>query len=228
MRLEWLLWAEHAAKRLRSGARAAWGEATGQGHLALAWRLRSVDGWFTKSEAEALFKSVLGAPGTGDVVEIGSWKGRSTIAMALALKSLGARARLYAIDPHTGLPDVSHPEARRQVGSTLGEFRRNLERAGVAGRVAVMVAVSSEAVPQLASRGVRARLAFVDGSHDERSVREDLGLVLPLLVPGGLVALHDCQPGGAHPDVWKVWQEDLAHRAEVVAHVDSLLVARPF
>jgi hypothetical protein len=38
------------------------------------------------------------------VLEIGSWKGRSTIAMGLALLRSG-RGRLFAIGPHRGEPD---------------------------------------------------------------------------------------------------------------------------
>ncbi|MCH7493624.1 class I SAM-dependent methyltransferase [bacterium] len=227
MRLAWGLGVERAGKRVRDASLAAWGDVTGQGHLALPWRLRHVEGWLTKSEAAALFKSVLAAPDEGDVLEIGSWKGRSTVVIALALRKLGGRAMVHAIDPHEGIHYVAETKNQKDKGPTFAVFSGNLRAAGVDKLVDPMVMFSHQALPLLARRGVTVRLAFIDGRHDEASVREDLGLVMPLLVPRGLVAFHDCVENGHHPDVWRVWQEDLAGRAEVVLHADSLVVARP-
>ncbi len=40
-----------------------------------------VDGWMTEGQAEALFDAAHGCPDGGTIVEIGSFRGRSTIVL---------------------------------------------------------------------------------------------------------------------------------------------------
>lgn len=45
---------------------------------------------------------------------------------------------------------------------------------------------------------------FIDGDHSESAVRNDLGMYLPLVRPGGLVGMHDVI---GNSDVNRVWEE---------------------
>src|SRR5437879_1474439 len=67
--------------------------------------LEGVEGWLYFEEAWALYEAVRNLPvDAATVVEIGSRKGRSTIALAAAVKKRGS-GKVFAIDPHTGEKD---------------------------------------------------------------------------------------------------------------------------
>lgn len=189
-----------------------------------AW---TVQGWSTKDELRSLYRAVLAADAPGDIAEVGSWKGRSTIVLARALiDGRIPEARLWAIDHHVGSDEGRHREVLDTEGSTLSAFRQNLARAGVEHRIEPLVMSSEDAAAELARRDVALRMVFIDGAHDEAAVRQDIRAFLPLLSARGVVALHDCDPAGEFPGVWRAYQAELEPRVDVVEHTDSLLVVR--
>jgi methyltransferase family protein len=143
--------------------------------------VEAVEGWLSRPEAEALARCVAAAPGdrASDMVEVGSYKGRSTLAIGCTITSLGLPTRLIAIDPHEGY--------RYGDGSdTYSELRSNLSRNGVDSVVTILRSRGNEAP-------VSGPLSFalIDGLHDEESVRADHEHISSLLISGGLLAFHD-------------------------------------
>ena len=66
------------------------------------WRTADwIPGWFHEGSA-SLFYSVIREARPTTVVEIGSYLGRSTVFLALALRQTGLQGRVVAVDPHTG------------------------------------------------------------------------------------------------------------------------------
>src|SRR5260370_42637047 len=66
-----------------------------------AWqRVRDVPGFLQEGEARFLGLLAAGAPANGTIVEIGSFKGRSTVMLASLAKHYGL-CPVVAIDPHT-------------------------------------------------------------------------------------------------------------------------------
>src|SRR5579871_2007365 len=57
-----------------------------------------IDGWLKLEEAELLFEAAMSVT-SGCIVEIGSYRGRSTVALAAGSRS-GAKAPVFAIEPH--------------------------------------------------------------------------------------------------------------------------------
>lgn len=215
-------WLRPGRRRLK----ARWLAARGRPEEAALQLARSVPGWFREAEVRLLYRTVqdLGIP--GDIAEIGSWKGRTTVVMGRALRDAGRGDRLiHAIDPHTG--SAEHRDAIAREGSTLAAFRHNLRKARIARLVEEHVTTSQAAAQTLAARGTSLALAFIDGAHDEDAVRADIRAFLPLVAAGGLVALHDCQEDGPHPGVWRAYRTELANRVEEVARAESLLILRP-
>src|SRR5437870_10215952 len=87
----------------------------------------AVDGWLNYGEGRLLYQLARGCSGKGAIVEIGSWKGKSTIWLGHGSHD-GRRIKIHAVDPHTGSPE--HLGKSRRVW-TFEEFQQNIKAAGV-------------------------------------------------------------------------------------------------
>jgi len=135
--------------------------------------IKGVPGWLSDEEGEALYELAKECTGRGVIVEIGSWKGKSTICLGRGSKA-GAGVPIFAVDPHA---DYRH-----------GEFKENVERAGIADIVTPLKGFSQDVVGGFDQP---IELLFVDGSHEEEDVRKDFETWVPKVVEGGTVAFHD-------------------------------------
>jgi predicted O-methyltransferase YrrM len=140
----------------------------------------TIEGWLTAAEGELLFTLAASCPPGGTIVEIGSWKGKSTTWLVEGA-GLASGIRLFAVDPHE--PYLADPQA-----DSLRDFRENLDRLGLTARVTPIVARSQDAAE---SFGLPIDLLFIDGDHEEGPVTADVAVWLPKVPAGGRVALHD-------------------------------------
>ena len=156
---------------------------------ALAWRRAApVSGFLGEGEFRALLTlaaCALALPGEGAMVEIGSFKGRSTVALATLARELGLGGEprpVVSIDPHTS-PSPTDPGV-----ASFADFIAALAAHELSAAVEVHRATSAEV-----ARGWRRpiRLLWIDGDHTLAGARADFDLYAPFLVPGGLIALHD-------------------------------------
>ena len=122
------------------------------------------------------------------IVEIGSWKGRST--RALADHTTGC---VITVDPMTGAsvcqgqPEVDEFGAEhiaRQFNEKLGDLIG-------AGRVIPIRMRSEEAIDFLRGLTGFVDMVFIDGDHAYECVFRDIVLYTPLLRKGGLLCGHD-------------------------------------
>lgn len=143
-----------------------------------------IAGWLTRAEAGLLFDAAAAAPAGQAVVEIGSFAGKSTVALALGARA-GAGARVYAVDPHTGSSETA---AVTGFLDTFELFKANLERHGATRQVDVVRDFSVSAAARF-ERPVA--FLFIDGAHGYRAVRDDFDSWLPKVVEGGSIAFHD-------------------------------------
>src|SRR5918999_1485443 len=161
----------------------------GMGEFAAVKELiKDVPGWLSDEEGEALYELAKECTGRGVIVEIGSWRGKSTICLGLGSRA-GQDVRIFAVDPHA---DYRH-----------GEFKENVERAGIAGLVTPLKGLSRDVVEEFDEP---IELLFVDGSHEEEDVRHDFETWVPKVVDRGTVAFHDTT---WHPGVRKVVAEKI-------------------
>src|SRR4249920_1799043 len=146
-------------------------------------RALSVEGMVSDAEAAKLMVLAAGVPEDACIVEVGSYRGRSTCALAVGADG----ARVYAIEPHEsfagGLGGAFGPPARRA-------FFENLLRVGVVEKVR-LVNLSAEVVCKGWTLPIG--LLWIDGDHSEEGVRRDFGAFEPFLRPGGVVAFHDAR-----------------------------------
>ncbi|HXG50935.1 MAG TPA: class I SAM-dependent methyltransferase [candidate division Zixibacteria bacterium] len=135
----------------------------------------------TEEEVRFLYRLSRFKPEAGVIVEIGSFKGKSTIALASGAAG-GLNAKVYAIDPHLPIPEEGYSEY------TEAEFLRNIDAWGVGDCVVPMITTSERAAENW-SRPIR--LLWIDGDHRYGAVRLDFKLWEPHVVEGGIIAMHD-------------------------------------
>jgi predicted O-methyltransferase YrrM len=146
-----------------------------------------VEGWLTEDQARRLWELAGALRPPARIVEIGSYRGRSAIVMALGAAD---GVRLTAIDPHAGNDrgpreiEGYTEEAERDVRA----FRANLERAGVASSVEHLRLPSREALRELPGEP---ELVYVDGAHRYAPARDDIAGWGARLRPGGTLLVHD-------------------------------------
>src|SRR6476661_7596853 len=142
----------------------------------------SIEGFTRPIELSLLYHLALLGEGPGEVVEIGSYLGRSTVVLAQAVADAGG-GQVVAVDPHTGALGVGEPRTTDQ------EFLGNIERFGLDRHVELMHATSVEAAQQW--QGGSVRMLFVDGWHSYEAVIEDVTAWAPFLSPAATVVFYD-------------------------------------
>ncbi len=151
-----------------------------------AWRcVRDTPGYLSEREARFLTLAAVCAPAEGAIVEIGSFKGRSTVGLAYVTRHYGL-GKVVAVDPHTS-PSPTDPDLGGQ-RSSFEEFLANLRRAGVADWVESYRLFSRE-LAKTWNRPIR--LLWIDGDHTYEGAKQDLALFRPHLATGAIVAMHD-------------------------------------
>lgn len=162
------------------------------GEMSNALRLtKNIDGWLTDVEGLGLYYAAKYGPGEGQIVEIGSFKGKSTILLATGSKYVN-REKVYAVDTHKGSSEhqpggefSSHMPAE---GTTEFVFRQNIREAGVEDWVRPMIMTSFEALSVWRDP---IRLLFIDAEHSYEAVKGDFLGWEKHVVSGGLIAFHD-------------------------------------
>ncbi len=148
--------------------------------------MRAAPGHLTEREARFLaLAAACSPPQEGVILEIGSFKGKSTVGLASIAARYGL-GKVVAVDPHTA-PSVTDPDLGGQA-STWDDFQATLRRAGLDRAVETHRAFSRD----LARGWDRPiRLLWIDGDHTYAGAKEDLDLFRAHLVDGAVVALHD-------------------------------------
>lgn len=147
--------------------------------------MRAAPGFLTEREARFLALATAGSPAQGTILEIGSFKGKSTVGLATvaAYYRLGP---IVTVDPHTA-PSVTDPDLGAQA-SSWEDFQATLRAAGVQDAVEVHRAFSRD----LARGWTRPiRFLWIDGDHTYQGTKEDIDLFRRHLADGAIVALHD-------------------------------------
>lgn len=177
---------------------------------AIAEILARVEGHLAEDEAQMLYDHA-----RGTVVEIGSFRGRSTCVLAAGVRDHGGL--VYAIDPHIAYTDgggvgVFSPE-------DAGHMLRNILSLGLEDYVRVITLHSEQVAPVWWEK---IDLVFVDGFHSEGAARHDVVRWGAHVKPGGLMAVHD----RLMPQVARVIDEALADGWARVTGVDNTVLMR--
>ncbi len=150
--------------------------------------LSDVEGWLDLETAWVLHEAARCFPAPTlhiTAVEIGCWKGRSTIALAYGLKARGS-GKVYAVDPHTGSEQTLHLCGPMD---TYDAFIENIKAAGVTEFVEPMRTTSHLARARFQDRSVH--LLLVDASREYNAVVEYVDDWSNALADGAIVWFRD-------------------------------------
>jgi predicted O-methyltransferase YrrM len=149
--------------------------------------LEGVEGWFSPEQVARVVERAAAVPPTGRIVEIGSFRGRSMIAIA---RSAPDGTEIVAIDPHAGNDrgpqEIEGFEDEAAIDSKV--FLTNLERAGVRDRVTYVRKFSHDALGDVPGP---IDLLHVDGAHRYTPASDDIATWGAKVVDGGSVLIHD-------------------------------------
>jgi predicted O-methyltransferase YrrM len=149
--------------------------------------IADVDGWLSANQAARLYAAAAATQAGQQIVEIGSFRGRSTIVLASAAPD---GVEIVAIDPHAG-NDRGPQEIRGYQTEAEGDhevFAANLAAAGVAARVRHVRELSDAA--HGAVTGPIAVL-YIDGAHRFAPARRDIHRWGARTEPRGTMLIHD-------------------------------------
>jgi hypothetical protein len=183
-----------------------------------AWpHIDGIEGYLdSPGQEEWLYQSVLGLPDPAVIVEIGSFKGRSTACIGYACRGTGKR--VFAIDTFAGNDSDFRDGSEFTRGPYFDQFWGNLNRLGLTDYVTPLCGLSAD-IAQMWRTPID--LLFIDGSHEFPDVLTDFENFFPWVREGGIVAFHDVEP--LWPGPWKVWHEVAA--ARLVAHGSCSTIA---
>lgn len=141
-----------------------------------AWeRTVCIDGWLNEGEARLLFETAAALPEGSKIVEIGSYRGRSTTLLA------NTGHTVWAIDPlDTSFGDGNN---MRITDADAEKLQANLSRYPNARWF------SCSSTNFIASEPIA--MVFIDGDHREPEPLRDFRHLRQWLVPGSKVAFHD-------------------------------------
>jgi predicted O-methyltransferase YrrM len=152
----------------------------------------------------------------GVIVEIGSFKGRSTTCLGKGSKA-GNQVRVYAIDPHMG----SSVHEFFNIQQTHEEFKKNIKIAGIDDLVFPIFKTSEEAA-KIFHEPIE--FLFIDGNHEYENVKLDFLSWYPKVIYGGIIAFHDQLFFGPRRVIEKYVH--MSKHFKVLGIIDSILYAQ--
>ncbi len=157
--------------------------------LPLLSKLTTIQGGLDLEEADLLMCAVLKICTQltlpHNIVEIGSYHGKSTVLIGCVVKEFFSTSKVYAIDPHEGT--LWTPEnGEVQLAPSLMMFNKNIEDAGLTSIV--------ETIKQC-SYNVKwekpISFLFIDGLHDYENVSRDFHHFVKHMRATSYIAFHD-------------------------------------
>jgi len=147
--------------------------------------VESIQGFMMPGQEEYLFNKVKSLPEDAIIVEIGSFKGRSTVAMGYAC--VGTKRKIYSIDTWNG-NDSDFSE--RQFFET---WQQSVQINSLEEYVVPLCGYSHDILSrwQELTDGKAIDFIFIDGSHQYLDVLKDFEMSYPLVKDGGWMAFHD-------------------------------------
>jgi MMP 1-O-methyltransferase len=168
---------------------------------------RRAKGFMPEDEGALLHRIALARLPHGPALEVGTYCGKSGIYLGAAAQQVtaatGTAAVVFTVDHHRGSEenqagwehhDTSVVDPELGLMDTLGQFRKNIARAGLEDHV---VAIVGQSTTVAAHWRTPLSLLFIDGGHGEQPARDDFAGWAHWVDAGGYLAIHDVFPDPA-------------------------------
>lgn len=185
-----------------------------------------IPGFLNEGQARILQKYVIEQQkrSKSDLLEVGSWKGLSSIVIASLLSE---DRRLWVVDHFRGSPEHQEGQrfytlpkyTRRNKLWIYPEFLENVIKYNAQNKV-IVLPLSSEKAAKVVDE--KFCFIFIDGDHQYESVSQDGNLWLPHLEKNGVIIFHDY----GHPPVRKFCNELKKNEDLSVLHESSVVIFR--
>lgn len=177
---------------------------------------KNIEGWF---DWENLYSDLLlnKLPDYSTIVEIGVWKGKSLCYLSELALLNNKIVKIYGVDIFSNeLDNLNKPYCpdKNMASPIYFECLVHLKNIGALGSVAVPLVMFSNIASFLFNNN-SIDCVFIDGSHDEQSVIQDLDYWVPKVKVGGYVCGHD-YIDGIKPIIDKYFKEKFNSEVETV------------
>jgi predicted O-methyltransferase YrrM len=181
----------------------------------------TIDGWLTETEAKGLRDIAAMLPINSQIVEIGSWKGKSTWCISQGLK----KGIINCIDPFNAAGEEGSKviyEKTKGPKSLIEQFNNNLVGVTSNVKIKTLQGYSSDFVGTVKNID----FLFIDGDHSIEGCKYDFENFEQDVKPGGYIAFHDYYFD--RPELGPTWViENLVKNDEAYSHYmdcDSLSI----
>jgi predicted O-methyltransferase YrrM len=147
--------------------------------------IETVEGYLAPNEIRFLALLAACPTAKGEILEIGSFKGKSTVILAKSV-ALSGNSTVNAVDPMTA-PSETDPDLRGDA-SSFNDFQKNIEAHKVAENIEFHQTFSYE-LAKTWDKPIR--LLWIDGDHTYKGTKLDFEGFAPYLADGAIVAIHD-------------------------------------
>ena len=152
-------------------------------------KVKKIEGWLGEREAKLLIsitkKACENLPSPANIVEIGSYHGKSTVLFGSVAKKFFPGTKVYAIDTHDGKLGAAD-QGLKLYPPSFESFKKNIEAEELL-EVIEIIKNNSYNVEWQAP----VTLLFIDGLHDYINVSRDFAHFSNWIKPGGYIAFHD-------------------------------------
>jgi predicted O-methyltransferase YrrM len=176
----------------------------------------SIEGMTHQDETRLLMKLAAEVPADLAIVEIGSWRGRTSAALAIGARE-GNGAKVFAVDPFVDYTGRGVNTTFFYPADNVNHFWANLERAGVKDQVTLIQKTGIDGAKVWKKKKKEIGLLFIDGNHEYEFVKADFEAWEPFVAVDGMICMHDLD----EPGVQRVYAEAVATgRFEQLPSVD--------
>ncbi|WP_307833379.1 class I SAM-dependent methyltransferase [Pimelobacter simplex] len=184
---------------------------------------RAAKGFMPEDEGALLHRIALERLPHGPALEVGTYCGKSGIYLGAAAQQVtretGTTAVVFTVDHHRGSEenqagwehhDASVVDPELGLMDTLGQFRKNIARAGLEDHVIAVVGQSTTVATHWRTP---LSLLFIDGGHGVEPARADYAGWAHWVEASGYLAIHDVFPDpadGGRPPYEQIYLPALA------------------
>lgn len=176
----------------------------------------NIHGYLCPGQPECLF-SLANICKSGDMVEIGSFKGKSSCCIATGI--INQEKHLCCIDPFTRQPTSEYSDPIWEY--SLNDFNDNINKCNIQKYITPIQGFSEHIG---ANWNKPISFLFVDGGHTFEYASVDINNFIKWLIPGGVLLVHDVDgtPQSPWAGVYNAWMQCAVPHLVNIGSVSSL------